>query len=165
MTKNICALIILTVLTGCINKSIEGTIAKVNVAELETILLEKVFSIEENRALKDKYGQAKKAQKAATEKMMQQYRPSKDTGKVEIDTTKMHGGYDLKDLKGYREIEKTVKTLIRDELTKIIKEKYEKQYRVVLEVLYQENVLFSEFVIPDITSDIRTDLYKNTNQE
>ncbi|MCX5779033.1 MAG: hypothetical protein NTU66_07460 [Elusimicrobia bacterium] len=159
MSKLIAVAVICLALIGCTGNAGKVNIAKVNLSDLDTVVLDYVLSQTQNQTVKIQYEEAKKLQQTASEEMMRHYLPSKTTGKIEFDPTQI---MENKGYAAFNAIDHTVKALVKSELPLIIKKIFGNKYQVVIKTTaYEDNVIYSDVIVPDITSEIQRYIINN----
>jgi hypothetical protein len=117
-------------------------IAKVDMRELEPLLLEVAFARPANHEVRDRY--------AASQERERAFLASK------FDPAEAARGFSMDKF----ELAPTIKALARGELILLIEAVFGDRYQVVVDDGFGDGVLYTDVVIPDITPNIRQELLK-----
>ncbi len=143
-------LLILCVQNFCFAEKTSISVAKIQFREVEPLLLELVFSKPENKELKDSY----QTYKELEDSMMRKALEMQETGEFNpMDFTETFSSSNMDE-------QKKIENLVKGELIVLIEKLFGKQYQVIISESYQDNILYTDIVIPDITANIRQYLLK-----
>ncbi len=138
MIKNSIAIaVILCVFSVCQAGELGVGVAKVDMRELEPLLLEVAFAKPENQRLGDWYAELQEQERAMR------------SGEVDIEEAARSFVFDRIDN------ERAVEDLARGELIVLIEDMFGDRYRLVVNDGYGGGILYTEVAIPDITPNIK----------
>ena len=132
-------------------EDIASEIAKVELDDIEQLLLERAFAKKSNEKLRNEYQDNLKMEKAAAEKMQEALREGGMFNPMDFAKDFM-----LSD----RKFTDTIENLAKAELILIIEELYGEKYKLVLNETYAGSILYTSVFIPDITPNIKQYLLK-----
>lgn len=135
-------LVLLSMLSVCRAEEPAIRIAKVDMRELEPLLLEVAFMKPENHGLRDRYAVSQNRERAIM------------SGEVGVDESMGASMMDMFELK------QKVEDLARGDLILLIEAVFGDRYQVVVNDSFGGGVLYTELAIPDITPNIRQELLK-----
>ncbi|MDP8214782.1 MAG: hypothetical protein RAO92_00080 [Candidatus Euphemobacter frigidus] len=128
----------------------DSGIAKVKFRDLKELLLERVFALKGNEGLRKVYRDNQEQKKKSQKKMMEAMK-SGNWNPME---------YGDEAISGNREDEKKIEELAKAELIRIIEKLYPNKFKLVLDDMFSDNILYTSVLIPDITLNIRQYLIK-----
>jgi hypothetical protein len=144
--SSIAAVVLFCALSLCHAAESQVGIAKVDLRELEPLLLEVAFAKPENQDIRDRHAVSQERERAML------------SGEVDPMEAARGFGFDR------MEMEQAVEDLARGELIVLIKEMFGDRYQLVVNDGYGGGILYTEVVIPDITPNIRQRLLKDRTE-
>jgi hypothetical protein len=132
-------------------EELDSSTAKLNFRKLSELLLERVFAKEGNEEIEKRYQEFLERQKMGIKKMQEafasgNYNPMEYTKTV---------------LPGIMQDQKKIDNYAKAELLLVIEELYPNRFKLIINETYNEPILYSSFIIPDITPNIKQYLLKN----
>ncbi len=140
---NLVAAVLLFAFSLCQAAEPQIRVAKVDLRELEPLLLEVAFASPENHAIRDRYTASQERERAMLA--------------GELDPEEAARGLGL----GMWQDRDAIEELARGVLIVLIEELFEGRYQLVIDDSYDRGVLYTEVVIPDITPNIKQRLLKD----
>ena len=144
MVKNSIAMVVLfCAFTLCQAAESQVGIAKVDMRELEPLLLEVAFAKPENQEVRDKYV------------ALQEHERALRAGEIGVEEAVRSFAF------GRMELNDAVEDLAKGELIVLIEDMFGDRYQLIVNDGYGGGVLYTQAAIPDITPNIRQRLLKN----
>jgi len=132
-------------------QELDSSTAKLNFRKLSELLLERVFAKKDNEEIEKRYQEFLERQKMGIKKMQEafasgNYNPMEYTKTV---------------LPGIMQDQKKIDNYAKAELLIVIEELYPNRFKLIINETYNEPILYTSFIIPDITPNIKQYLLKN----
>jgi len=155
-------LLIITAFIFCIpgiasSKTTDGYVAIVNYSDIKEALISLVSQKPEYSEIMKKYRKEKEESDKAFSEMQNQLQKGKHS--LEEMSTKFAAHFMSKGFSCNTEID----DILKRELLHIIDDLYHDKYRLIIDSLNNDKILYNKTIIPDITSNVYEEILRKTN--